>query len=139
MHLPLQDDVRPPRTTYSPQGGKPLALGPLRGFHRADVAIVGGGIDGCSLALHAAAGGAGVVLVEANQMRWVAPGRNAGHVTPATKYAPDEVSARYGAAAGQRVIDAAEQGPTVIAELISRHDIDCDYSVPGIIMAAHTD
>src|SRR3979411_801993 len=45
----------------------------------------------------------------------------------------------YGAAAGQRLIDAAEQGPVVLGELIQRHGIDCDYSVPGIIMAAHTE
>jgi hypothetical protein len=52
---------------------------------------------------------------------------------------PDEIIARYGAAAGQRLIDAAEQGPAVLGELIQRHGIGCDYSVPGIIMAAHTE
>src|SRR5258708_15221996 len=43
------------------------------------------------------------------------------------------------AAAGQRLIDAAEQGPAVLGELIARHGIDCGYAVPGIIMAAHTE
>jgi glycine/D-amino acid oxidase-like deaminating enzyme len=38
-----------------------------------------------------------------------------------------------------RLIDAAEQGPVVLGELIARHGIDCDYSVRGIIMAAHTE
>jgi hypothetical protein len=37
----------------------------------------------------------------------------------------------YGAAAGQRLIDAAEQGPVVLGELIQWHGVDCDYSVPG--------
>jgi hypothetical protein len=30
-------------------------------------------------------------------------------------------------------------GPVVLGELIQRHGIDCGYSVPGIIMAAHTE
>ena len=139
MHLPLHDDPRGPHTTYSAGGGPPLGLGPLQGHRRADVAIVGGGIAGCSAALHAAEAGARVVLVEANEIGWGASSRNAGHVPPATKHDPDEIIARYGAAAGQRLIDAAEQGPLVVAELIARHGIACDYSVPGIIMAAHTD
>ena len=139
MHLPLHDDSRPPHTTYSAGAGSPLGLGPLAGHHRADVAIVGGGIAGCSAALHAAEAGARVVLVEANEIGWGASSRNAGHLPAATKHDPDEVIARYGAAAGQRLIDAAEQGPAVLGELIARHGIDCDYSVPGIIMAAHTE
>ncbi|MBV8191180.1 MAG: FAD-binding oxidoreductase [Alphaproteobacteria bacterium] len=139
MHLPLHDDPRPPQTTYTAGGGKPLGLGSLSGAHRCDVAIVGGGIAGCSAALHAAEAGARVVLLEAHQIGWGASGRNAGHVPPATKHDPDQVIARYGAEAGQRLIDAAEQGPPLLAELIERHRIDCDYSVPGIIMAAHTE
>ena len=139
MHLPLHDDSRPPHTTYSAGAGSPLGLGPLAGHHRADVAIVGGGIAGCSAALHAAEAGARVVLVEANEIGWGASSRNAGHLPPATKHDPDEIIARYGAAAGQRLIDAAEQGPVLLGELIARHGIDCDYSVPGIIMAAHAE
>ena len=100
------------------------------------MAIVGGGIAGCSAALHAAEAGARVVLVEANEIGWGASSRNAGHLPPATKPAPDEISARDGAAAGQRLIDAADQGPVVLAELIQRHGIECDYAVPGIIMSA---
>lgn len=139
MHLPLDDDPRRPHTTYSAGGGRPLGLGPLQGRQRADVAIVGGGIAGCSAALHAAEAGAHVVLVEANEIGWGASSRNAGHIPPATKHDPDEIIARYGATAGQRLIDAAEQGPLVVAELVARHGIECDYSVPGIIMAAHTE
>ena len=139
MHLPLHDDSRPPHTTYTAGAGTPLGLRPLAGPQRADVAIVGGGIAGCSAALHAAEAGARVVLVEANEIGWGASSRNAGHLPPATKHDPDEVIARYGAAAGQRLIDAAEQGPVVLAELIKRHGIDCGYALPGIIMAAHTE
>src|SRR5262249_21671484 len=111
MHLPLHDEPRRPHTTYSAGGGQPLGLGPLQGSRRADVAIGGGGLAGCWAALHAAEAGAGVVLVEANEIGGGASGRNAGHPPPATKHDPDQIIARYGPAAGQRLIDAAEQGP----------------------------
>ena len=139
MYLPIQDDPSPPQTAYTARGGEALGLAPLAGAVRCDIAIVGGGIGGCSAALHAAEGGARVMLLEANQIGWGASSRNAGHVPPATKHDPDEVIARYGAVAGQRLIDAAEQAPQVIADLVTRHGIDCEFSVPGIIMAAHTE
>ncbi len=139
MYLPIEDESQLPRTTFTAGASDTLNLAPLTDALQADIVIVGGGIAGCSAALHAVERGARVVLVEANQIGWGASGRNAGHVAPATKHDPDQIIAQYGAVAGQRLIDAAEQGPSVVAELIARHSIKCDYSVPGIIMAAHTE
>jgi len=138
MRDPNDDDPRPPSTVFTARGGEPLGLPPLEGTVQADIAIVGGGIGGCSAALHAAEGGARVVLVEANSIGWGASSRNAGHVAPATKHDPDEIVARYGPEAGQRLIDAAEQGPVLIGELVRRHGIACDYEVNGIVGCAHT-
>jgi len=138
MYLPIQDDSSLPRTAFTAGGGAELASSVLKGSHTADVLVVGGGIGGCSAALHAAEGGARVVLLEANKIGWGASGRNGGHVAPATKHDPDEIIARYGAVAGQRLIDAAEEGPKVVADLVTRHAIECEFSVPGIISAAHT-
>src|SRR3981189_773893 len=90
MHLPLHDDSRPPHTAYSAGAGTPLGLGALAGHQRADVAVVGGGIAGCSAALHAAEAGARVVLVEANQIGWGASRPKAGPLPPAPKHAPPE-------------------------------------------------
>jgi glycine/D-amino acid oxidase-like deaminating enzyme len=138
MYLPTQDDKALPRTAFTAKGGGALGLLPLAGSHAADVLVIGGGIGGCSAALHAAEAGSRVILLEAKKIGWGASGRNGGHVAPATKHDPDEIVARYGAAAGQRLIDAAEEGPKVVADLIARHAIDCEFSVPGIISAAHT-
>lgn len=138
MYVTMQDDGRLPQTTYTVGAGADLGLAALRGGVTADIAIVGGGIGGCSAALHAAEGGSKVVLLEANKIGWGGSGRNGGHIAPATKHDPDQIIARYGQAAGQRLIDAAEQGPALVGELVSRHGIDCEYSVPGIISAAHT-
>ena len=89
MHLPLHDS-RPPHTTYSAGAGTPLGLGPLAGKQRAEVAIVGGGIAGCSAAPHAAS--ARVVLVEANEIGWGASSRNAGHLRPPPSTIPTRSS-----------------------------------------------
>jgi glycine/D-amino acid oxidase-like deaminating enzyme len=138
MYLPLQDDPRLPRTAFTAGGGTELALGGLSGTRDADILVIGGGIGGCSAALHAAEGGSRVILIEANKIGWGAASRNGGHVPPATKHDPDEIIARYGLAAGQRLIDAAEEAPKVVAELVARHAINCEFSVPGIVSAAHT-
>lgn len=138
MSIAMQDARELPRTAFTASGGVALGLASLTGSHAADILIVGGGIAGCSAALHAAEGGSRVILLEANQIGWGASGRNGGHIAPATRHEPDEILARYGKAVGQRLIDAAEDGPNVIAGLVDRHAIDCDFSVPGIISAAHT-
>src|SRR5260370_26212899 len=98
MPLPLHDDSRPPHTTYSAGAGSPLGLGPLAGHQRADVAIVGGGIAGCSAALHAAEAGAPVVPVGATETGWGASSPNAGHLPPPPKHQPDQITAPYSAA-----------------------------------------
>lgn len=138
MFLPSRDDPRPPHTAYTPGAGAPLGLPRLTGAHSVDVAIVGGGIAGCSAALHAAEGGARTLLLEANEIGWGASSRNAGHVPPATKHDPDRIIAQYGPEAGQRLIDAAENGPALVGDLVARHGIACGFELPGIISAAHT-
>ena len=50
----------------------------LRGEHRADVAVVGGGIAGCSAALHLAKRGYRVALLEAHVVGYGASGRSGG-------------------------------------------------------------
>jgi glycine/D-amino acid oxidase-like deaminating enzyme len=138
MYLPLQDDEKLPRTAFTAKGGVELSLPELSGAQSADVLVIGGGIGGCSAALHATEAGSKVILLEAHKIGWGASGRNGGHVAPATKHDPHEIIAKYGTAAGQRLIDAAEDGPKVVADLIARHKIDCEFSVPGIVSAAHT-
>jgi len=138
MFTPFDDSVELPRTPYRPRGGEPLALSALQGEVEADIAIVGGGIAGCSAALHAAEAGARVVLVEGQTIGWGASSRNSGHLPAATKHEPQEILRLYGEEAGQRIVDASENGPQIIAELARRHGIDCDLAIPGIINAAHT-
>ena len=138
MFRPADDSPDLPRTPYRVRGGDALGLPSLREQLQADIVIVGGGIAGCSAALHAAEAGARVVLLEGQSIGWGASSRNAGHLPAATKHEPEEVVRLYGEAFGPRIVDASENGPRTVAAIAERHGIDCELSFPGIITAAHT-
>jgi len=127
-----------PLTTYLPSGGDALAAEPLDGDVKADLAIVGGGICGCSLALHAAEAGLGVVLVEANAIGWGASGRNSGHLPAASKHSPQEMMAMYGPERGQRLNALIARGPSIVFDLATRHGMDASIERTGTLNAAHT-
>lgn len=138
LFRPADDSPDLPRTPYRARGGDPLGLPALKGQLDADIAIVGGGIAGCSAALHAAEAGARVVLVEGQSIGWGASSRNAGHLPAATKHEPEEVVRLYGETFGPRIVDASENGPRMVAAIAERHGIECELMFPGIITAAHT-
>jgi glycine/D-amino acid oxidase-like deaminating enzyme len=82
---------------------KEPSLPPLRGGHRADVAIVGGGLTGCAAALLFARAGASVVLVESQHI-----GRGSSAASTALlMQEPDvdlgDLAARYGPARSRRM------------------------------------
>src|SRR5258708_31935291 len=89
-----------------------LAAEPFTGDSRIDLAVIGGGITGCSTALNAAESGASVVLLEAKTIGWGASGRNGGQVIPGLQYDPSQMSAKYGLAAGPDLHAAAGHAPT---------------------------
>jgi len=109
---------------------------PLDGDARADVAVVGGGITGLSTALHAAASGAKVILLEAEEPGFGASGRNGGQVNPSLKHDPDIVERDFGADLGRRMNHLAGAAPEFVFELIKRHGIRCDARQNGTLRAA---
>ena len=66
------------------------------GTHETDVCVLGAGYSGLSTALHLAAAGHDVRLLEAHVVGWGASGRNGGQVNPGWKVLPSEITARYG-------------------------------------------
>ena len=125
-------------TAFTPFAGTPLDAPALQGEVQADLVIVGGGVTGCSAALHASETGARVVLLEANAIGWGATGRNAGHVAPASKLTLEEAVERYGPIHGLRFNEACENGPDLVFDIIERHGIEAELKRGGVIVAAHS-
>ncbi len=110
-----------------------LATEPFTGDSRVDLAVIGGGITGCSAALNAAESGASVVLLEAKTIGWGASGRNGGQVIPGLKYDPSEMSAKYGEAIGRKLTEAVGNAADAVFDRVAKHRIDCDAKRSGWI------
>jgi glycine/D-amino acid oxidase-like deaminating enzyme len=100
------------------------------------VVIVGGGFTGLSSALHLAAKGARVVVLEAEEPGWGASGRNGGQVNPGLKHAPDDVERDFGTDLGRRMNALAGSAPAFVFGLIEQHRIECEARQNGTLRAA---
>lgn len=109
---------------------------PLDGSRNCQVCVVGGGYTGLSAALHLAERGIDVVLLEANRIGWGASGRNGGQVGSGQRVEQTVLEERHGKAHARLLWDLAEQSKALVRDLISRHEIACDYA-PGILHADH--
>ena len=103
-----------------------------------DIAIVGAGFTGMSAALHLSEAGIAVSVVEANAVGFGGSGRNAGLVNPGFWLPlPDMVKA-LGQDAAERMIDELGHAPTVVFDLIEKHDIQCEAVRAGNLHMAHS-
>jgi glycerol-3-phosphate dehydrogenase len=60
-----------------------------------DVAIIGGGLSGCSVAYHCANLGLNVCILEKETIGWGASGRNGGQVNPGLKELPESIISHF--------------------------------------------
>lgn len=107
----------------------------LTGLVDCDVCVVGGGIAGCSAALHLAERGYRVVLLEAQRIGWGASGRSGAQVIFGAAVGQEKLERLIGAADARRVWDISLEGMALIRGLIAKHGIDCDW-VDGHMQAA---
>jgi gamma-glutamylputrescine oxidase len=124
---------RPARSYYAVSAGNggdhpAAARAPLQGEHSADVAIVGGGIAGCSAALHLAARGYRVALLEARQVGYGASGRSGGQTIFGLAASQPSLIAEVGRDDARRLFDLSVEALDLTQALIREHCIDCDYS-----------
>jgi gamma-glutamylputrescine oxidase len=109
-----------------PAPGRPA----LAGTVDCDVCVVGGGIAGCSTALHLAERGFSVVLLEEHRIGWGASGRSGAQALFGVASGQTRLEQLVGADDARRVWNVTVEGLALQRELIERHGIDCDY-VPG--------
>jgi gamma-glutamylputrescine oxidase len=99
----------------------------LRGSIECDVCVVGGGIAGCSVALHLAERGYRVVLLEEQRIAWGASGRSGGQAIFGVAAGQAKIERLMGTAAARAIWDVSIAGLALIRELIAKHAIDCDW------------
>lgn len=108
----------------------------LKGEHRVEIVIIGGGYTGLSAALHLAKAGKRVAVLEANRVGWGASGRNGGQIHSGQRQEPEWFEARYNRDVSRRFFRMGEDAKHLVHSLIEHYKIDCDLK-PGLIHAAH--
>jgi gamma-glutamylputrescine oxidase len=109
--------------------------GPVEGDIKADVVVVGGGIAGCSAALHLAERGYRVALLEARFVGYGASGRSGGQLIFGLAAGHKALTASVGPADARRLFDMSIEALNCTKELIERHGIDCDYAANHVHVA----
>jgi gamma-glutamylputrescine oxidase len=99
----------------------------LAGTVECDVCVIGGGIAGCSAALHLAERGYDVVLLEEHRVGWGASGRNGAQALPGVAAGQAKLERLIGRTDARIVWDVTLEGLALMRELIARYSIDCDW------------
>jgi gamma-glutamylputrescine oxidase len=109
--------------------------GALRGAVEADVVVLGGGIAGCSAALHLAKRGYRVVLLEAHFVGYGASGRSGGQIIFGLAASQKTLAAEVGRDDARRLFDLSIAALDLTRSLISEYHIDCDYHANHVHVA----
>jgi gamma-glutamylputrescine oxidase len=107
----------------------------LRGEHRADVVVLGGGIAGCSAALHLAKRGYRVALLEAHAVGYGASGRSGGQTIFGLAASQKALSAEVGRDDARHLFDLSIEALDLTQSLIRDYAIDCDYHANHVHVA----
>ena len=107
----------------------------LAGSVESDVCVVGGGIAGCSAALHLAERAYRVVLLEEHRIGWGASGRSGAQAIYGVAAPQSKLRRLVGEADARAVWDMTVEALALIRELIERYQIDCDW-VSGHLLTA---
>ncbi|MDO7902260.1 NAD(P)/FAD-dependent oxidoreductase [Pseudomonas sp. K1(2024)] len=126
-----------PKSLWAATGAPAPATPALASDTRVDVAIVGAGYTGITTALHLAAAGTTVCVLDAGEPGWGASGRNGGQVIPGLKYDPDDLAKMFGARA-EAIIEVAGHAADEVFRLIDHYGIECDAVRNGWIQPAFT-
>jgi gamma-glutamylputrescine oxidase len=117
----------PPAPSYYALDDAWAARGTLRGELTCDVAVLGGGIAGCSVALHLAKRGYKVALLEARRVGYGASGRSGGQTIFGLAVSQQKLEREVGLEDARRLFDLSIEALDLTQSLIREYAIDCDY------------
>jgi gamma-glutamylputrescine oxidase len=128
--------VKPHAQSYYAASAHPAPERPaLAGNVDCDVCVVGGGIAGCSAALHLAERGYRVVLLEENRVGWGASGRSGAQAIYGLAAPQSKVKRLVGPESARILWDMTVEALTLMRELIAKHRIDCDWAEGHMLTA----
>jgi gamma-glutamylputrescine oxidase len=115
------------QTSYYAHSALPAPDRPtLAGQVEADVCVIGGGIAGCSTALHLAERGYRVALLESQRIGYGASGRSGGQAIAGYACGQGKLERQVGFEHARRMWDISVEGLKLIRDRVARHAIDCD-------------
>jgi gamma-glutamylputrescine oxidase len=117
----------PPAPSYYALNDAWATRAPLRGAITCDVAVLGGGIAGCSAALHLSKRGYKVALLEARRVGYGASGRSGGQTIFGLAVSQQKLARDVGREDAHRLFDLSIEALDRTQSLIREHAIDCDY------------
>src|SRR5580700_979408 len=117
----------PPAASYYALDNAWATRTPLRGQVTVDVAVLGGGIAGCSAALHLAQRGYKVALLEARSVGYGASGRSGGQTIFGLAAGQQKLEREVGREDARRLFDLSIEALDLTQSLIRDYAIDCDY------------
>jgi gamma-glutamylputrescine oxidase len=126
---------QPPAPSYYAIANPWPARETLRGDTRVDVAVLGGGMAGCSAALHLAKRGYRVALLEARFVGYGASGRSGGQAIFGLAASQQRLAADVGRSDARRLFDLSVEALDLTQSLIREYAIDCDYRANHVHVA----
>ncbi len=113
----------------------------LSGEETADVVVIGAGYCGLNAAIHAARGGASVILLEAGAVGNGASGRNGGYNVPhfPGTVSPSQVVSLLGKRKGQALVELVLTGADAAFRQAEAFQINCSAVQNGWMQPAHSD
>lgn len=104
-----------------------------------DVVVIGGGMAGLAAAQSFRAKGLDVVLLEKSYCGAGATGKSTGFITPDSELSLSYLVRTYGPLEAKKIWDFVISGVTLIANNISKFNVDCDYQAQDTLVLAHSE
>ena len=111
----------------------------LTGNHETEIAVVGGGVAGLSLAYHLTETGISPLVLEAATPGSDAAGKSAGIVVSLpVRHSPSEILRNQGGEKGRRLVKMIGESGSYVFALIRRLGLDCAPQRTGFLAPART-